>query len=147
MRIKICKGLFGFLLLLSLSVAAQDIPLNVVGNPGSVPEQMDMNELSSVLRGEQLRWDNGIAVKIALMKTNTSVGSYTCRRVYNMSPNDLNKYFLAQVFQGKVKAPMFFTSESELQSYVARTPGAIGVVQNTGEGEVNILLIDGKRQL
>lgn len=144
---KMFKGLFGFLLLVSVSVAAQDIPLNVVGNPGSVPEQMDMNRLRSVLKGEQLRWDNGIAVKIALMKTNTPVGSYTCRRVYNMSANDLNKYFLAQVFQGKVKAPMFFTSESELESYVARTPGAIGVLQNTSEGEVNILLIDGKKQL
>lgn len=147
MGLKKFKGLFGFLLLLSVSVAAQDIPLNVVGNPGSVPEQMDMNRLRSVLRGEQLRWDNGIAVKIALMKTNTSVGSHTCQRIYNMSANDLNKFFLAQVFQGKVKAPIFFTSESELESYVARTPGAIGVLQHTSEGEVHILLIDGKQQL
>lgn len=147
MKIKILIVVPLLLMLAVLPAEAQEMPLNVVGNPGSVPEQMDMNRLRTVLRGEQLRWDNGIAVKIALMKTTTPVGSYTCRRIYNMSPNELNKYFLAQVFQGKVKAPMFFTSESELQNYVARTPGAIGVLQNAGEGEVNVLVIDGREVL
>ncbi len=134
------------LLNLSFSAAGQDVMLNVIGNPGSVPEQMDMNQLRSVFKGERLRWDNGIAVKIALMKTSTSVGSHTSKKVYNMSANELNKHFLALVFQGKVKAPVFFTSESELVSFVARTPGAIGVSQPVSDEGINVIVVDGKKQ-
>lgn len=135
------------LLGVSFSVAAQDKPLNVVGHPGSVPEMLEMNQLQSILRGEQLRWGNGVAIKIALMKTNTAIGSNTCSKIYKMSANELNKYFLAQVFQGRVKAPVFFTSKAELESYVARTPGAIGVSQDAVEGEITIVTVDGKKQL
>lgn len=147
MKPNILKILFVLLFGSCLPVTAQDIQLNVIGNPGSVPEEMDMNQLRSILKGEKLRWDDGVAVKIALMKTNTDVGSSTSRKIYKMSANELNKYFLAQVFQGKVKAPAFFTSKSELESYVARTPGAIGVSQNVIDREINIVVVDGKKQL
>lgn len=150
MKTKILKTLFGLhLLLLGLcfSADAQDIELTVIGNAESVPAQMDMNQLRSVLKGEKLRWDNGIAIKIALMKTNTPVGSHTSEKIYNMSANELNKYFLALVFQGKVKAPMFFTSESELESYVSRTPGAIGISQHITDRQLQIVVVDGKKQI
>jgi ABC-type phosphate transport system substrate-binding protein len=129
------------------SIIAQDIQLNVIGNLGSVPEQMDMSQLRSIFKGEKFRWDDGTAVKIALMKTSTPVGSYTSQKIYNMSPNELNKHFLALVFQGKVKAPVFFTSENELVNYVARTPGAIGVSQNISDSDIRIVIVNGKRQL
>lgn len=126
---------------------AQNIELTVIGNSETVPEQMDMNQLRSVLKGEKMRWDNGTVIKIALMKTNTLIGSQTSEKIYNMSANELNKYFLALVFQGKVKAPLFFTSESELENYVARTPGAIGVSNNSTAGNIKVVEVDGKIQI
>ena len=81
------------------------------------------------------------------MKTNTSIGSDTCKKLYNMTGNELNKYFLALVFQGKVKAPTFFNSVSELESYVAQTPGAIGVSQSATDKLLKIILVDGKKQI
>lgn len=147
-----CKVLVAVSVLLyagSLPVAAQDQQLNVIANTQSVPGEMNIEQLRNILKGERLRWDDGVSVKIALMKTNTPIGSNTCERIYNMSANELNKYFLAQVFQGKVKAPTFFTSKSELEEYVSRTPGAIGVSQNTAlsGGEIKLVIIDGKKQL
>ena len=59
----------------------------------------------------------------------------------------LNKYFLALVFQGKVKAPAFFNSVSELEAYVAQTPGAIGVVQNTSTDQIKVVVVDGKKEI
>ncbi len=135
--------LFGFW----FDAEAQDMSLTVIGNAETVPEQMDMNQLRSVLKGEKMRWDNGIVIKIALMKTNTLIGSQTSEKIYNMSANELNKYFLAQVFQGKVKAPLFFTSESELENFVARTPGAIGVSNNSTAGNIKVVEVDGKIQI
>lgn len=131
----------------SFQSTAQTTELTIIGNPESVPSEMTMDLLKSVLRGERMRWVDGSAVKIALMKTNTPVGKLTCEKIYNMSGNQLNKYFLALVFQGKVKAPTFFNSISELEEYVARTPGAIGVSQNTTADQIKVVLIDGGKQI
>ena len=146
---KVRTVLFVMFFVMNLPVAAQTMQLNIIGNTQSVPGEMNIDQLRTILKGEKMRWDDGVSVKIALMKTNTSIGAYTCERIYNMSANELNKYFLAQVFQGKVKAPTFFTSKNELEEYVARTPGAIGVSQNTEEsdGELRVVVIDGKKQL
>jgi hypothetical protein len=141
---------FGFSLLASLLLAsfasAQD-NLTIIANVESVPAEMDFSKLQSVLKGEQMRWSDGTKVKVALMKTNTAVGALTSEKIYQMSGNELNKYFLALVFQGKVKAPAFFNSESELEAYIAQTPGAIGVIQNTGNDQVKIVVVDGKKQI
>jgi len=132
-------GLFHF-----APVIAQDIELTIIGNTESVPDELTMNQLKSILRGEKLRWDDGKGIKIALMKTNTPVGTGTCEKIYDMTGNELNKYFLALVFQGKVKAPTFFNSVNELESYVSQTPGAIGVSHNSTTDLIKIVSIDGK---
>jgi hypothetical protein len=128
-----------------LHISAQNMELTVIGNAQSVPSEMDMNQLRAVLKGEKMRWEDGSSVKIALMKTNTRIGSDTCDKLYKMTGNELNKYFLALVFQGKVKAPTFFNSVSDLEEYVAETPGAIGVSQNTTDAQLKIILVDGKK--
>ena len=133
--------------LLPSPVFAQDTELTIIGNAQSVPSEMNMNQLKSVFKGERFRWEDGSSIKIALMKTNTSIGSDTCKKLYNMTGNELNKYFLALVFQGKVKAPTFFNSVSELESYVAQTPGAIGVSQSATDKLLKIILVDGKKQI
>jgi ABC-type phosphate transport system substrate-binding protein len=141
---------FGFSLLASLllsSLASAQDNLTIIANVESVPAEMDFSKLQSILKGEQMRWSDGTKVKIALMKTNTTVGTLTSEKIYQMSGNELNKYFLALVFQGKVKAPAFFNSESELEAYIAQTPGAIGVIQNTGNDQVKIVVVDGKKQI
>ncbi len=129
------------------SLQAQDSSLVVVGNNESVPAALDAGQLKSILRGEKLRWNDGKQVVIALMKTNTPIGNETSKRIYNMTGNELNKYFLALVFQGKVKAPVFFNSASELEAFVSQTPGAIGVLDKAGEKSVQIIVVDGKTQL
>jgi hypothetical protein len=106
-----------------------------------------MDQLKSVLKGEKMRWNDGSQVVIALMKTSTPGGVTTSKKLFNMTGHELNKYFLALVFQGKVKAPTFFNSPGELKNYVAQTPGAIGVVQNSSEELLNIILVDGKKQI
>lgn len=141
---------FGFSVLAGLLLGSSAIAQNsltIIGSIESVPSELDMSQLKAVLKGEQMRWQDGTKVKIALMKTNTPIGTNTSERIYEMTGNELNKYFLALVFQGKVKAPAFFNSESELEAYVAQTPGAIGVLQNTGNVQVKVVTIDGKKEI
>ena len=125
----------------------QEIELTIVGNSQSVPHEMNMSQLKSVMRGEQMRWNDGSKVIIALMKTTTPIGSTTSDKIFNMSGNQVSKYFLALVFQGKMKAPTFFDSVDELENFVSKTPGAIGVLQVTDDDELITISVDGKTQI
>jgi ABC-type phosphate transport system substrate-binding protein len=140
---------FSLLLLLGCAHApawAQDQPLVIIGNPKGVPADLKLPQLKATMRGERLRWPDGSKVVIALLKSTTPIGQSTSKKVYNMSANELNKYWLALVFQGKADAPNFFSSEAELAEFVAQTTGAIGVVSQPTAGSKTIT-IDGKRTL
>ena len=149
MKRKLSICIFGLFLgiICAKSVNAQITELTIIGNLESVPSVMDTDLLKSVFRGEKFRWVDGTKVKLALMKSNTPIGLATSEKLYNMTANELNKYFLALVFQGKVKAPTFFNSVKELEEYVGQTPGAIGVVESTTNELIKIVLIEGKKQI
>lgn len=138
-------ALFGCLI--SLQAFAQDIELTIIGHMESVPGELNMRELRSILRGEKQKWNDGVSIKIALMKTSTPIGDITCKKIYGMTGNELNKYFLALVFQGKGKAPVFFNTISEMEAYVAQTPGAIGVSQGATDNQIKTVLVDGHKQI
>jgi ABC-type phosphate transport system substrate-binding protein len=121
------------IVLLSLSAAnksnAQEQAIMVIANDKGAPAAMTMKELKSVMLGEKQRWADGTKVSIAFMKANTSVGSSTAKKIMGMTGDQLNKFWLALVFQGKAKAPVFYGSSTDVENYVAQNPGAIGVVE------------------
>lgn len=146
-RVRIHSFLTGLIVFFHVALAsAQDANLVIIGNGKGTPSEMKMAQLKSTLRGEKQRWPDGTKVIIALMKSNTPIGTSTSKKLYNMSGDEFNKYWLALVFQGKADAPNFFNSESELEAFVAQTQGSIGVVsQALGTGKP--VLIDGKKTL
>ena len=118
--------------------------LTIICNQNGTPDAMKFTELKSVMKGEKQRWNSGAKVTVALMNTNTPIGKNTARAIYNMSANELQKFNLSQHFQG-TSLTKFFNTTSELESYVAQNPGAIGVVdQPLATNDVKIITIDGK---
>jgi hypothetical protein len=134
------------ILSMSLFARSQETTLSAVSNQSGAPSQMKLTELKSVFLGETQRWKNGNRVIIALMKTNTSIGKTTSARLYEMSGDELNKFWLALVFQGKAQPPNFFSSASELENFVAQNPGAIGILDKPIPGsEIKSILVDGQK--
>jgi hypothetical protein len=134
------------LMLIGAFANAQNVMLSVIGNQKGAPSELKLTELKSILKAERQRWRNGNKIIIALMKTNTTTGKYTCEKIYDMSPNELKKFWLALVFQGKADPPAFFDSVSELQAFVSENPGAIGIVdQPTAASGTQIVLIEGRK--
>jgi hypothetical protein len=132
-------------LLLGLVSKAQQQPLTVISNVSGAPADMKQKELRSVMMGETQRWKNGKRIVIALMKTTTPLGKTTSTKIYDMSADELNKYWLALVFQGKAQAPVFFTSVAELENFVSQNPGAIGIVDKPATAsDVRAITVDGK---
>jgi hypothetical protein len=139
---------YGFLaacLFFTIAGKAQQTTLAAIGNVSGAPADMKQSELKAVLMGETQRWKNGKRIVIALMKTNTALGKTTSSKIYDMSGDELNKYWLSLVFQGKAQAPTFFTSVSDLQNFVAQNPGAIGIIDKPiASADVRAVMIDGK---
>ena len=134
--------------LCGLTVTAQVSSLTVISNQQGTPSSLKFSELKSIFMGEQQRWRSGTKITIALMKTNTTAGKSTSMIVYGMSGDELNKFWLALVFQGKAAAPNFFNSAAELENFVAQNPGAIGIIDQVVENdEIKTILIEGKRIL
>ncbi len=128
-----------------MTTKAQQSTLTAIGNVSGVPAEMKQSELKAVLMGETQRWKNGKRILIALMKTNTPLGKTTSSKVYDMSGDELNKYWLSLVFQGKSQAPVFFNSVSDLQNFVSQNPGAIGIIEKPiASSEIRSVMIDGK---
>jgi ABC-type phosphate transport system substrate-binding protein len=131
---------------LSSATSADEPNIMVIANEKGAPSTLTMKELKSIFQGEKQRWNDGTKISIAFMKSSTPVGSATSNKVLKMSGDQLNKFWLALVFQGKAKAPFFYGSASEVESYVSQNAGAIGVVEAGYQVKgVKVISIDGKK--
>ena len=132
----------------SINARSQNEMLTVISNDKGAPAELKLSDLKSIFLGEKQRWRNGNKISIALMKTSTPGGAYICQKIYDMSSDELKKFWLALVFEGKADAPEFFNTTSELESFVAENPGAIGIIdQPPASADTRIVLIDGKKML
>jgi len=123
----------------------QEPTLMAISNSKGAPATMKMSELKSILKGERQRWKDGTKVSIVLMKTNTPVGKATCKKIYNMSVDQMKAFWLKLTFGGKSDGPINCNSLEELEKTVAETPGAIGIIDKVSSGtSVKIIVVDGK---
>jgi ABC-type phosphate transport system substrate-binding protein len=141
------KFIFVVLFLFFVFTASSQVSsLTVISNQKGAPSSLNFSELKSIFMGEQQRWRSGTKITIALMKTNTAAGKNTSETIYGMSSDELNKFWLALVFQGKAAAPNFFNSASELENFVAQNPGAIGIVDEVAANdEIKTIQVEGKK--
>lgn len=134
------------LMMAFINLQAQTSNLTIIGNKTGVPAAITSNDLKSIFKGEKQRWSNGTKISIALLKTSTTGGKTICKKVYNQSADEVNKYWLALVFQGKAEAPVFFNSAADLEAYVAQNPGAIGIIDRTAESsELKVVTLNGQK--
>jgi ABC-type phosphate transport system substrate-binding protein len=134
------------ILSLSSATSADEPSIMVIANEKGAMNTLTMKELKSIFQGEKQRWPDGTKISIAFMKSSTSVGKATSNKVLNISGDQLNKLWLALVFQGKAKAPFFYGTASEVENYVSQNAGAIGVVEAGYQAKgVKVISIDGKK--
>lgn len=147
----VTKLLFGFMLIASTislpgATPAEESTIKIIANVKGAPSSLTMKELKSIFQGEKQRWDDGTKISIAFMKSSTPVGNATASKVLKMSGDQLNKFWLGLVFQGKAKAPVFYGSSSEVENFVSQNPGAIGVVDASYQlKDSRVISIEGKK--
>jgi len=133
-------------LLTGLFLQAQNQSISVIGNPKGTPAELTPTKLQSIFLGEIKTWDNGNTIFLALMKSNTDPGKLTCEKVYQMTCDEVTKFWLGKAMESKTATPSFFNTVNDLQAYVAGKPGAIGIIDGSPPAPgVRVILIDRKK--
>jgi len=66
---------------------------------------------------KRTRWSDRSKVELALMDTSTTLGEKIAKGLFNLTGEQLNKYYLTLVFQGKITEPKFFDKQEDLIAY------------------------------
>jgi len=86
-------------------------------------------EIKDVFKAKYTFWQNKLPVIICLPQSQSEEAKEICEKIYGKSVDEVKKFWLAQVFQGRSRSPQFFNTPEEMASFIAKTPGAIGVVR------------------
>lgn len=121
------KGLIIVMLMLLMNVAHAQQKVVYFGN-GTNVSSLKEDKLSRVFTGKDTYWTNDKQILICLPSTKSESAFDVCQRVYHKSVNDVQKFWLSIVFQGRARSPKFFDTEEEMINYIKKTPGAIGVL-------------------
>ena len=113
----------------SMPIPAQD--LAVVANPVGAPDELNLQDLRSIFKAEKTWWQGNTKISIALLSTTSETAPIIAEKIFEMKLNDVKKYWMQIVFQGKANPPKYFSSSEELIEYVEETPGAIGILDAT----------------
>jgi ABC-type phosphate transport system substrate-binding protein len=116
--------------------------ITLITNTSISESEITTAEVNGYFTGEKVRWKHGQNIQIAIMKSSTHAGEIIARDILRVSASDMDKFYLKQVFQGKMTAPRMFGSEADLVKYVAETPGCIGIISSkTATQNVNRIVI------
>ena len=99
----------------------------------------------SIFRGEQAIWPNRETVVVVLPSARAEFSESFARNVLDLSRTAMQRYWLALVFQGRARPPVFLNTAGEIIAYVRSTPGAIAMVPTGTPGIPADLLIPARR--
>ncbi len=118
-----------YCLLLPLSQASAVNDIAVIVNKRSAQSTITSRDLRSVLLGQLDKWPDGHAMLTALPPFERPETIAALKTICGMSPADFKRYFMQLTFQGKtVTLPRILPSPAAVKAFVARTPGALGIV-------------------
>ena len=115
--------------------------ITVIGN-STGEKSISKKALIEVFRGQRNYWKSDESVLLVLPSDKhkgAKIASYT---LYKMSISEMQKFWLALVFQGRANPPVFNMSNEDILQLVSETPGAIGILINFQGVVPNELLIN-----
>ena len=114
--------------------AARGAEYKFIVHPGTAVAALSREEAKSMLLGNQGRWDNGTAIKLAIL-AGGPVHESVITEITARTPDQFDKYWKKQVFTGKGVMPEIMPDDAAMVAYVARTPGAFGYVSAAAKTE------------
>jgi len=110
----------------SIKALYDEKTLLVIANTKGAPEQLDSNYMTSIFRGEIIRWSSSVKVTTALISPETELGAKIAQSIFHINKERIARYFRMLEYQGGQYS--LFNSATQLEEYISQTPGAIGMI-------------------
>lgn len=102
---------------------------------------LNWKQVKNIFRGERSFWQNGSSVVLVLPASNLPVAVDIAKQVYGSDVAGMQKFWLALVFQGRGKPPIFISSEEEIIRFISQNPGAVALISATAKNRATEWLI------
>lgn len=103
--------------------------IKVIGN-NTGEKSMSQKSLIEVFRGQKNYWETNEGVLLILPSDKHPGAGIASAILYDMSISEMQKFWLAMVFQGRTNPPVFELNNADILKIVSETPGAIGILIN-----------------
>lgn len=134
-------GLLCVISMMPEQVSAQRSGYVLIANESGV-RAMDAKEMRDLLMGRASVWPNGNPVILVLPGMRHPQAADYARLVHQSDHVGMQRYWLAQVFQGRSQAPVFLDSTEAIIEFVRSNKGAVGYVGTDGTSIPENLRID-----
>jgi ABC-type phosphate transport system substrate-binding protein len=129
-------SLAGLLALLALAAAAPAAPppasgeaVKVVVNAEGAATKISKDDLARIYLGKKTLWDSGSRIVPAMLEESTPAGEAFLDSTLKKSVAQYRAYWKRLLFSGGGAPPRSFHSSAQVIDFVAKQPGAIGVVE------------------
>jgi ABC-type phosphate transport system substrate-binding protein len=124
------KNVSIFLLLVAVMLAAPAEGATIIVHNEVDPNVLDADTLERIYLGKKTLWDSGQRITPALVNEASDVSKNFLEQILNKSVPQYRTYWKKRLFSGGGTVPKTFRNSAEVIEFVARTPGAIGVVDS-----------------
>ncbi|MFZ2491158.1 MAG: hypothetical protein WA208_06720 [Thermoanaerobaculia bacterium] len=90
---------------------------------------LDAENLERIYLGKKTLWESGQRIVPVLLNEDSPTSKQFLQNVLEKSVSQYRAYWKSRLFSGGGAVPKTFRSTEEVVDFVAKTPGAIGVVE------------------
>ena len=126
--------LLAFLALGGLALAlprAQAAPprVRIIVNKELAETRLQTDEVARIFLGKKTLWESGQRIAPAMLDDSTSTSETFMEEVVHKTSSQFRAFWKRQLFSGGGAPPRTFRTSSQVAEFVARQPGAIGLVE------------------
>ncbi len=118
--------LTAFLVFAVLAFLRSAEALEIVVNRDVALNQLTHTELQAIFTMRMRVWPDGVPIRVFVLADNTPEQIEFSKKIMDIFPYQLRRYWDRLVFSGTGQAPIELTSPGEMYSRVTSTLGAIG---------------------
>ena len=111
------------------SAQGVDRSLRVVVNKENTISSLTTDDLTRIFLGKKTLWDSGTRIVPTMPEEESPTGELFLSGTLRKSVGQFRAYWKRLLFSGGGAVPKVFRNHDQLLDFVARQPGAIGVVE------------------
>jgi len=109
--------------------AQVDRSLRVVVSKENKISSLSTDDLTRIFLGKKTLWDSGMRIVPAMPEEESAAGEAFLSGTLQKSVSQFRAYWKRLLFSGGGTVPKVFRNHDQLLDFVARQPGAIGIVE------------------